>query len=75
MKDKMLRYRVCELHMAMVKAGKLEVARNILKCLRKGWVKLYLDDTDWETQELLEKVGCKVAFAHNGYTATAYLHS
>lgn len=74
MKNKMLRYRVCELHMALVRAGEYGVAWYVLKILRKGKVKLYLDDDSWNAERALENAGCKIWYSHNGNTSEAYLH-
>ena len=70
---RMLRYRVCDLHMRLVKQGEYYAARLVLKCLRDGRVTLRLDDDSWLAQEELEKAGCRIWYSSNGNKAEAYL--
>lgn len=76
MKDlekKIRRYNLMHIHRGLVKDGKYAIAKNILWLLVNGSVKLGLGDTDWETEKLLEKSGCKFSISGRSYTATAWL--
>lgn len=57
-------------HISLVKAGKYEVARLLLHLLRKGKVKLGLDDASYEAENILEKVGCPCSYGRNYNTVT-----
>lgn len=73
LKKKMLRYKVMEKHIELVRTGKFKQAQLLLQLLRKGKVKLYLDDVSYEVEILLEELGCRFNYDCRGYTATAYL--
>ena len=47
-----------------------KAAQNLLHLLRKGYVKLWLGDDDWETESYLESIDCPVIYGRNGYSAT-----
>lgn len=64
------RYKIIEKHIEWVKNGKYIAARNLLRLLRKGYIKLGLGDTDWETEMFLESIDCPVFYGRSGYTAT-----
>lgn len=64
------RYKIVEKHIEWVKTGEYVAARNLLWLLRKGYVKLGLGNTDWQTESFLEGVGCSVRYDRNGYIAT-----
>lgn len=66
---KILRYKVMDVHRALVKEGKLLEARELLRLLRKGYIKLGLDDVSWNVESLCEKLGCKILYNNRGYTA------
>lgn len=73
LKKKMLRYKVMEKHMELVRIGKFKQAQLLLQLLRRGKVKLYLDDISYEVEILLEELGCRFSYDCRGFTATAYL--
>ncbi len=64
------RYKIIEKHIEWVKNGEYIAARNLLWLLRKGYVKLGLGNTDYETESFLESIDCPVFYGRNGYTAT-----
>ena len=69
LKEKILRYKVMDVHRSLVKEGKLLEARELLRLLRKGHLKLGLDDVSWEVENLCKKLGCKIFYNARGYTA------
>lgn len=73
-KDKLLRYRVMETHINMVKAGKYGEARLVLRLLNYGRVHLGLDDECWAVETALEKLGCVVSYSRNYNRSTVYLY-
>lgn len=66
------RIRLKRLYHELVKSGEYEIANNILQLLINGKIKLYLDDTSWKTEELLERLNCAVNYSSNGYSAIFY---
>lgn len=66
-------WKVRTLYSSLVKSGALEEAHTVLRLLRRGQVKLYLDDISWSVQCMLEDIGVRVNYSRNGNTATAYL--
>lgn len=73
LKRKMLRYKVMEKHIELVRTGKFKQARIIFSLLRNGKVKLGLDDDSYEVEIILENLGCRMSYDRRGYTATAHL--
>ena len=70
LKKNIRKYKIIEKHMEWVKSGNYIVARNLLWLLRKGYIKLGLGDTDWETEMFLESIDFPAFYSGNGYTAT-----
>lgn len=70
---KILRYKVMDAHRTLVKEGKFLEARELLRLLRKGHIKLWLDDVSWNVESLCEKLGCKIFYSSRGYTAEVRL--
>lgn len=64
------KYKIIEKHIEWTKSGNYAAARNLLWLLRKGYVKLGLDNTDYETECFLESIDSPVFYGRNGYTAT-----
>lgn len=60
-------------HRQLVRSGKLEEGKMILQLLRKGRVKLGLDDVSWEVERFCEELGCKIIYSSRGYTAEVRL--
>lgn len=60
-------------HRQLVRSGKLEEGKMILQLLRKGRVKLGLDDVSWNVESLCEKLGCRISYSSRGYTAEVRL--
>lgn len=73
LKDKFIRYKVMELHREFVRNGQFEEARLILHFLNNGKIKLYLNDTDWNVECSLEKIGCCICYSRSGIYSTAIL--
>ena len=71
-RDRLLRYRVMELHTQMIRTGEYHAARKVLRCLNDGYVRLGLDDDSWKVETELEKLGCRMWYSGNGNRATAY---
>ena len=65
------RWKVEKLHVDLVRRGQFAEARMILRLLRNGYIKMYLDDVSWNVQCALEKIGHPVWYAPNGNTASA----
>ena len=72
MKNKIMRFKLMDLHTAYVKHGQYEEARLILCLLRHGRVKLGLGDISWTVERALEELGCVISYSRQGYSATAY---
>ena len=73
LENKIRRYKIMDAHRKLVREGKLLEARDILKLLRKGRIKLGLDDVSWEVERLCEELGCKIRYSSRGYTAEVRL--
>lgn len=73
LEKKILRYKLMDTHRKLVREGKLLEAREVLRLLRKGRVKLGLDDVSWEVERLCEELGCRVHYSSRGYTAEVRL--
>ena len=54
LKEKMMRYKLMDSHMDLVKRGELGAARILLQLLRNGKVTLGLGDDEWNVEELCE---------------------
>ena len=50
LKKNIRKYKIIEKHIEWTKSGNYMAARNLLWLLRKGYIKLGLGDTDWETE-------------------------
>lgn len=73
LEKKIRRYKLMDTHRNLVKEGKLLEAREILYLLRKGNIKLGLDDISWNVENLCERLGCKIICRRNGYIAEVRL--
>ena len=73
LENKLIRYRLFDRHRELVKGSTEDmlVARRILGFLRKGEIRLGLGDTDWQTEQELEKAGVRIRYSGRGYTAYA----
>lgn len=69
-KKNIRKYKIIEKHIEWTKSGNYVAARNLLWLLRKGYVKLGLGNTDYETESFLESIDCPVFYGRSGYTAT-----
>lgn len=72
-KDKMLRYRVMETHIILVRTGNYGEARLVLRLLNHGSVKLGLDDDAFRVEGRMEALGCAVRYSRNYNYSTVYL--
>lgn len=73
LQKKFIRYQIMIRHTELVRQGEYEAARMILRFLRRKSIYLGLDDVSWKVQEELEKLGVRVRYSHNGYSAYAEL--
>lgn len=69
-KKNIRKYKAMEKHMEFTREGKYQEAKNILRLLRNGIIKLGLGDADFNTECFLESIGCPVNYNRNGYSAT-----
>ena len=72
-KQNIRRYKIMEKHMELVKKGHYLAARNLLRLLRDGHVRLGLGDADFESEEFLESIGCPVHYGRGFYGATFHI--
>ena len=70
LEKKIRRYKLMDAHRELVRTGKLYEAHLVLELLRKGKLKLYLGDADWNVEKLCEDLGCRFGYNNRGYTAT-----
>lgn len=73
LEKKIRRYKLMDIHRELIRTGKFQEARLILKLLRKGSIKLYLSDMDFSVECICEDLGCRINYGRNGYTATVIL--
>ncbi len=73
LEKKLRRYRLMDIHKALVAGGKLEVARLILALLRDGKIVLWLDDVSCAAERICEDAGCEIFYSGNGNRATAHV--
>lgn len=73
LEKKILRYKLMGAHRNLVREGKLLEAKELLRLLRKGRVKLGLDDVSWEVERICEDLGCRITYSSRGYTAEVRL--
>ena len=71
-KRKSKRLQLKQLHKMLIKSGEFEIANNILQLLVNGKIKLFLSDSDWKTEEILERINCSVSYSYNGRSAIFY---
>ena len=62
-----------ESRLCNVSVTKLYEAYLVLELLRKGKLKLYLGDADWNVEKLCEDLGCRFGYNSRGYTAMVYI--
>ena len=67
------RYKLMDAHRKLVREGKLLEAREILKLLRKGNIKLYLGDVDFAVECLCEELGCRIYYDRRGYYSVVHI--
>ena len=51
----MIKIKLIYKHIQLVKAGKFEVARLLLKLLNSGSITVYFDDISWEVDRICNK--------------------
>ena len=73
--DKILRYRVIEHHIQLVRNGEYQAAWGLLYLLRNGKINLGLSDDSARIESVLQKLGCKIICSRNFTIATAYLQA
>lgn len=70
---RIIRYRLMERHMELIRSGAYETARAIFRLLRQGYVRLGLSDPEWEAETILEAVGLIGHCGRGGYSTMFYL--
>ena len=75
LEDRMLRYRVMELHRELVGRGEFLEARMVLRLLQNKVIYLGLGDMDYSLEIKLEKLGCLVTYQGRHYTAHVHLRA
>lgn len=70
LEKKIRRYKLMDEHRNLTKQGKHEQAKLVLVLLRKGSVKVGLDDVSFEVETMCEKIGCRTSYGRNFYSAT-----
>lgn len=73
LEKKIRRYKIMDAHRKLVREGKLLEAREVLRLLRKGSIKLYLGDVDWTVESLCEELGCKIFYDSRGYYSRVHI--
>ena len=73
LEKKIRRYKLMDAHRELVRTGKLYEAHLVMELLRKGKLKLYLGDADWNVEKLCEDLGCRFGYNSRGYTAMVYI--
>lgn len=73
LEKKIRRYKLMDAHRKLVKAGKLLEAREVLRLLRKGSIKLSLSDVDFAVECLCEELGCRVFYGSRGYYSRVHI--
>lgn len=66
LEKKIRRYKLMDAHRELVRTGKLYEAYLVLEFLRKGKLKLYLGEADWNVEKLCEDLGCKFGYNSRG---------
>lgn len=61
-----IKHRLIERHIHLVRAGRYVVARKMLYLLQAGHYCAGLCDTDWELQTECEKIGCHIRYTRTG---------
>ena len=67
------RYKLILLHIEYVKKGEYEIARLILRLLRKGAISLGLRDNEWTVEMLCEDIGCPIYYERRGYRVRVHI--
>ena len=70
LKVRLIRYRIIEKHMALVKAGEMETASVLFSLLRTGRVALGLSDADCRAEIFLEIIGLQPCYSGRYSVAT-----
>lgn len=60
-------------HSEMIRKGNFGIARNILRLMRRGEIRLGLCDDDYFTETTLIKLGLEPHYSRNGNWARFYL--
>ena len=55
----MIKVRLMNKHIRLVKAGRFEVARLLLKLLNDGNITVYFDDISWEVDRICNKLSIR----------------
>ena len=72
-KNKLLKYRVMETHVNLVRRGNYGEARLVLRLLNNGHIKCGIDDDAFRVETMMETLGCAVRYSRNYNFSTVYL--
>ncbi len=65
LKKNLVKYKLIEEHMHAVNAGRYELARMLLRLLRKHSINVGLDDIAHEIETIAEQCGCRISYGRN----------
>lgn len=65
LKKNLVRYRLIEAHIRLVKSGNYDAARIILCLLRKGEARIGLGDADWTAEQVFETAGVSIHYSRS----------
>lgn len=73
LEKKIRRYKLMDAHRDLTRRSQYGQAWLILTLLRKGSVRLGLDDDSCAVEMICEKLGCRINYGHRYYSATAII--
>ena len=53
----------------LIKVGKFGAAWNVLRLLQRGSISLGTDDSSWEVEKIAKKLGLRISYGYNYYSA------
>lgn len=72
-KNKLLKYRVMETHINLIRRGNYGEAKLVLRLLNNGHIRCGLDDDAFRVESMMETLGCAVRYSRNYNFSTVYL--
>lgn len=64
-----IKYKLIEQHMNLVRSGRYAVASRLLYLIRKRRMLAGLGNVDFEVEMIAEECGCRIRYGLNYYTA------